>query len=174
MQALITLIYPFLSIVAHRAGPEDLPRSSFLLGLVVVAHIAIYFAGMILLDVTAPRTLALPLLDTLTQLMFFSALLAGMGLQARLPQTLTAVFGADVLLNSLSVPVAMMVPETSESFTDNLPALAAIGILLWSLGVKGHILHRAVGFPYFVGVLIALGFYIALLVLDTTLFGVPS
>ncbi|NNF66186.1 MAG: hypothetical protein HKM98_01615 [Gammaproteobacteria bacterium] len=148
-----------------------MPRSEFLLGLVIALHIGVYFAGMILLEVGPQRTLALPLLDTVTQAVLFSLVLVFMQLKDRIVQSLTAVFGADVLLNLLSIPLALMSSASIDSAAGSLPALAAIVVLLWSLGVKGHILQRATGFPYFVGVVIALGFYIAVLMIDNSLFG---
>ena len=172
MQTLITVIRPFLYIVAQRVGPDVLPRSRFLLTLVIATHIVVYYLGMIALEAAPERVLSMPVLDTVTQSAFFSALLLAMGLQDRLIQTLTAVFGADVVLNLISVPLALM--PSSDSPELSFPVLASILVLLWSLGVKGHILHRATGFPYFVGVLISAGFFIAFLWLDTAIFGVPT
>ena len=84
MHALITLASPFIRIVAHRAGPQHLPASRFLLGLVIVLHVAVYYAAMLVLDVPAPRSVALPVVDTIVQGILFSALLLFLGLQARL------------------------------------------------------------------------------------------
>lgn len=172
MQALITFLKPFFLIVAHRVGPDVLPRSGFLLGLVIVMHILVYYLGLLVMDTTPGRTLVMPLLDTATQYAFFSVLVVGAGLRERLVQTLTAVFGADVMLNLISLPLAMAPVADPPALT--LPVLASVIVLFWSLGVKGHILHRALGFPYFVGVLIACGFLIAFLALDSAIFGAPA
>ncbi|MDH3587871.1 MAG: hypothetical protein OEQ74_00570 [Gammaproteobacteria bacterium] len=174
MQALITLVRPFLLIVAHRAGPEHLPASRFLLALVVAGHISIYLAGMLALDVAPPRAVMLPFLDAATQAAFFSALLMGLGLQERLLQTLTAVFGADIVLNTVSVPLALFGTAEPGAPGASVIALVTIVVMLWSLGVKGHILRHAAGFPYFVGVAIALGFFVGFLALDIALYGTPS
>lgn len=171
MQAFITLTKPFLSIAAQRAGPEVLPKSQFLLTLIVGTHIVVYFAGMRALDAAPGRAVSLALLDTVTQCVFFSALLLIMGFRARLVQTLTAVFGADIVLNLVSLPLAMMSAANPPEMS--FPVLASILVLLWSLGVKGHILQRAVGVPYFVGVVSAAGFLVAFYVLDFAFYGAP-
>ena len=171
MHALITLISPFIQIVAHRAGPQHLPASRFLLGMVIVFHIAVYYAAMLILDVPAPRSVALPVVDTLVQGVLFSALLLFLGLQARVLQTLTAVFGADVLLNLLQLPLAVIGPLSSGSPAAIISLLLLIALALWSLGVKGHILHHAAGLPYFVGVALALAFLVSFLAIEQALLG---
>ena len=127
---------------------------------------------MIVLDASPERTLSMPLLDTVTQYAFFSILLVSMQQRDRLVQTLTAVFGADVVLNLVSLPLAM-IPE-SEPPELTFPLLASLVLLLWSISVKGHILHRAVGFPYVVGVIVSAGFFIVFLFIDSAIYGVPS
>lgn len=171
MHALITLTLPFIQIIAHRAGPQHLPASRFLLALVIVLHIAVYYAAMLILDVPAPRSFALPMVDTIVQGVLFSALLMFLGLQARVLQTLTAVFGADVLLNLLQLPLAVIGPLSSDSPVALISLLSLIALALWSLGVKGHILRHAAGFPYFVGVALALAFLIGFLAIEQALLG---
>ena len=171
MNALLTLVRPFVSILAHRDGPEDLPASQFLLGLVIVAHVSVYFVALTLLKADSARLYGMPFIDTAAQIVFFAGLLSAMGLKARILQTLTAAFGADALLNALIVPIALAINSTgTESSLAPVLSLALLAIMLWSLGVKGHILHRAVGFPYVVGVVIALGFVIVMISLERALF----
>ncbi|MBT8137834.1 MAG: hypothetical protein KJO54_12525 [Gammaproteobacteria bacterium] len=171
MQALITFVLPFVQIVAHRAGPQHLPASRFLLALVLALHIAVYYAAMVILEVPAARAVALPFVDTLTQSVCFAAVLLFLGLQGRMLQTLTAVFGADVLLNLLQLPLAVFGPLSSGSPAAVVSLLLLIAIALWSLGVKGHILRHAAGLPYFVGVALALVFLIGFLAIEQALFG---
>ena len=175
MNALLTLLRPFVAILAHREGPESLPASRFLLGLVIACHLAVYAVGMSVSNASNARLLGMPLIDTVAQFAFFAVLLSAMGFRARILQTLTAVFGTDVLLNGIIVPMALA-HGTPDAPTPLAPliSLAIIVVMLWSLAVKGHILQRAVGFPYFVGVIIALAFAIALLTVDQVLFPVIS
>lgn len=174
MHALIALTLPFVQIVAHRAGPQHLPASRFLLGLVIVLHVAVYYAAMLILEVPAPRAVALPFVDTIVQGVFFSGLLLFLGLQERLLQTLTAVFGADVLLNLLQLPLAVIGPLSSGSPAAIISLLLLIALALWALGVKGHILRHSAGLPYFVGVALALAFLIGFLAIEQALFGVAA
>lgn len=174
MHALITLAMPFARIVAHRAGPQHLPASGFLLGLVVLLHVAVYYVAMWILEVEPVRAATLPLLDTVTQGALFAGLLALLGVPERMLQTLTAVFGADVLLNLLQLPLAIIGPISAESPAATLSLLALIALALWSLGVKGHILRHAAGLPYFLGVAIALAFLAGFLAIEYAIFGAAT
>ncbi len=174
MRTLLALVSPFAAIAAHRAGPQHLPRSAFLLALVIVVHFLVYLLGMKVLGTPAPRFFVLPLLDTVAQAGFFALLLSAAGFRDRLTQTLTAVFGADALLNVLSVILAMASNASGEAAVGILPAIAALVVMLWSLGVKGHILMHAAGFPYFVGVSLALGMFVFVIAVDYSIFGPPA
>lgn len=148
-----------------------MPASRMLLGLILVLHLAVYIFDLYLVDTRGSRLIAMPLLDTLAQFAFFGVLLLAMGFPGRILQTLTAVFGADLVLEIAYVPIALASTAGSESLVGALGGLGALVLLLWSLAVKGHILERATGLPYFVGVTIALGFTLGLFALDTKLFG---
>ncbi len=172
MNALLTLVRPFVGILAHRVGPDSLPASQFLLGLVIVAHVLVNVAILAVTNADSARLAAMPLIGTVAQAAFFSVLLSAMGFTARIVQTLTAMFGVDVLLGSLLVPIVLGLAAPGASAIAPVLSLAVIALMLWSLAVKGHILQRAVGLPYFVGVIIALAFSIAMLGLERTLFPV--
>lgn len=162
---------PFVGIVAHRVGPEILPASRLLLGVVFAIHMLIYMLDLYVLDTRGPRLLALPLLDASAQVLFFGGLLTVMGFPQRVLQTLTAAFGTDLVLELIYLPLAFASQAGAGSGIAALSALGALLLLLWSLAVKGHILERATGLPYFVGVTIALGFSLALYALDVVLYG---
>ena len=170
MNAVVTLISPFVGIVAHRVGPDVLPASRFLLGLVLALHLVVYTFDLWVLETAAPRLFALPIIDAGAQGVFFAVLLATMGLPERLLQTLTAAYGAELVLEIVYLPIALAMNTGAETPIAALGSFAALGLLLLSLAVKGHILHRATGLPYFVGVTIALGLSLALIALDDTLF----
>lgn len=172
MQTLIAILKPFLLIVAQRVGPDVLPRSQFLLVVVIAANIAVSWLVLDLLNIEPARRIIIPFLDAATQCLLISVLLLSMKLGNRLVQTLIAAYGADMILNLVSLPLALVPASDPPRLT--LPVLASVVVLFWSLGVKGHILHRAAGFPYFVGVLIAAGFFIAFLFLDSAIFGTPA
>lgn len=170
MNALVTLVRPFVRIVAHQLGPDALPPSRLLLGLVITLHLAIYTLDLWVLDAAGPRLVALPLLDVVAQSLFFGVLLMAMGWAARVLQTLIAVFGADLVLGMLYLPVALGAQAGPATAAGALASIAALGLLLLSLGVKGHILNRATGLPYVVGVVLAMGLTLTLLALDRALF----
>ena len=171
MNALLTLVRPFVAILAHREGPEDLPASQFLLGLVIACHLVVSAMVVSVSNGGDVRVYAMPLIGTVAQFAFFAMLLSVMGFRSRILQTLIAVFGTDVLLNGIVVPMALAsgTPDAPSPLAPLL-SLAMIVVMLWSLAVKGHILQRAVGLPYFVGVIISLAFAIALMSVGHALF----
>lgn len=171
MSAVLALLVPFLSIISHRAGPDVLPASRFLLGLVIFTHLMIYALGMYLGHAPPIEIISMPLIDMLAQVLFFSVLLGIAGFKARTLQTLIAAFGVDIIFNSVLLPVAWAMPEGGGVALPPLLSFFALAVLLWSIAVKGHIVHRAIGVPYFVAVLIALGFVVALYVAGQKLFG---
>lgn len=171
MNALLTLVRPFAVILAHRAGPDSLPASQFLLGLVIVCHVIVYAVAMSVANADGARLIGMPLIDTAAQAIFFAVLLSAMGLSGRIVQTLTAAFGVDVLLYGLVLPILLAINVAdAASLSGLLLSLTYFAIILWSLSVKGYILQRSAGFPYFVGVIIALAFALVLMMVDQALF----
>lgn len=173
MRFLIALASPLVSILAHRAGPETLPASRLLLSLVIAAHLAIYYLSMFAIYDGGSRRIVLPVLDTAVSAVLFALVLYGFRVGARLVQTLTAVFGTELLLNLVLYPV--LVASRGVGGSAGAPLLLIVlGVLLWSLSVRGHILRRATGMSYYLGVTVALLFFLFFYMLDLTLFGQES
>ncbi|NND61249.1 MAG: hypothetical protein HKN49_13375 [Gammaproteobacteria bacterium] len=170
MKNLFALFEPFIAIIAHRDGPDRLPASQFLLIIILIAHTLVYALGTHLSGSPARETLLLPLVDLAAQGLFFGLLLALMGLSNRILQTLIASFGVDTLFNFALLPIALAVGSQSDQLPPFL-VLSWLVLVIWSIAVKGHILHRATGIPYFAAMVLALGFVIALFKLATSLSG---
>lgn len=146
----------FVDISFHRRGPDVLPASQFLLGLVL----AVYFvAGFALLPSESSPAVALALLvvDRLLYLGTAWAVLSAVGKLRRFTQTAIALVGTDTFFNLVSVPLLLW-DQHLQAPPDHAtqPQLLLGFLLLWSIDVGGFILARAMERPYIVGLLVVL------------------
>lgn len=151
----------FWNLCLLRGGPEQVPYSSafawgvFCLWLAVAMPLALSVPGL-----AGPRALLFVVTTAGVEFVVVALLLSWRGFSARLLQTLAALFGADLLLNLLSLPLVL--PFAGE----HTPAAvyAAIAQLLlfgWSVAVKGHILRSALELPRGIAYLLALSMALA-------------
>lgn len=160
------ILLVFWRICTFRGGPDLVPASTALLGLVIVANavtsiVASSFLQTILPSAPPGETMEVAVVsDTLVlftgvvvSLASTSALiwllLTLMGFSARIYQTLTAVFGTDIILTTISTLMIFL----ATSMNTALSQLAFLGMFFWTVGTFGFILHKALE--------IALGFGIA-------------
>ena len=100
-------------------------------------------------------------LDLVLMLAFFATLLAANRKTSRIEQTLTAVLGTGTLLAILSLPLTWWLDtQGAASPTAIFPAVGIYVLVLWSIGINGHILRRALEIPYAGGVVLAAGYFI--------------
>ena len=89
----------------------------------------------------------------------------------RLTQTLTALAGSLALLDLIALPITSWWQQVHDSGVANpLPALLLLAVLGWNLGVVGHVLRHALGIAWFMGIAIALAFYLLFMDVMNTLF----
>lgn len=160
MQALIRL---FIEIALHRKGPQDVPASSAVFGLALLAYLVV---GAAVIWPAADSAIVLAgqlLLDLLLVAVIFGGLLAVTGRAARTMQTLAALFGTGALLSTAALPFVWI---NARVFSDGAPVpgmeLAAVlsttalfMLLIASLLVTGHVMRHALGWSYAAGVLVA-------------------
>lgn len=146
----------FFDIALHRRGPEDLPASQFLLGLVLAVYLVI---GLVALQLgsTISRAATLLLLDTAVYLSLVWAVLRLFGRARRYLQTATAMIGTDVLFNTIGLPL-MLLEESVQAPPGELtmPRFMFLVLFIWSVDVGGYILSKAIEKPYIVAVAIVL------------------
>jgi hypothetical protein len=148
----------FVDIAFHRRGPEDLPASTFLLVLVVAVYV---FVASLALHLAPPveRAALLLALDTTVYCGFIWGVLKSFNRERRFRQTAVALFGADTLINLLSVPLLLWGGGLEAA--DATPPAAAIAVLLllcWQIDIAGYVLSRAIERPYVVGVSIMIAY----------------
>ncbi|MFO7582564.1 hypothetical protein [Guyparkeria sp.] len=162
----MSLIRLFFQLIFLRVGPEDMPAGTqpiyialgfyLLVGILldqVVASEAGFGAGLLLLGADA-AVLAL-----------YSAGLAMVwGHRPRIPQMLTALYGATAMLGLVAWPLVAMQPTGGEAVDVDgavgLWSMLMIALFAWNLVVLGQIYRRTLGLNAAIGMLIALGYFI--------------
>ena len=155
------LALAFIDIALHRRGPEELPASQFLTGMALVLDVSVGLLSLWVLGVFQTDALLL-FLDCAFFLAYVFVTLRLFRHERRFAQTTSALLGTDVLFNLIGLPLALWgraaaVPP--ESVT--APTLLRLLLLLWWVDVSGFVLGRAIGRPYFVGVLLVILYVMA-------------
>lgn len=153
-----------------RAGPEDMPAGQQPL----LIAVGFYLVVGVLLDlaVTSEGGLGHGLGAGLMLLAADALVLVGysVGLallrnhRARIPQMLTALFGATAMLGLVAWPLVAMQPTGAEAADIDtqlgLWSVLMIVLFAWNLAVLGQIYRRTLDFGAASGVLTALGYFI--------------
>ena len=142
-----------------RMKPQDLPSSSTLLALVLVAHTLVGVA-VAAVNLRFAQALAAGFIDTALMCGLTTGLLMLRTLRERTVQTLTALAGAGSIIGFVAYPVSLWLHDAHQA-NEQSPALGALLLLMlgWSLTVSSHILRHALSAPFYVGLLVSVAFY---------------
>lgn len=151
----------FLQICLLRQGPQILPASRFLLGLLVVLNAITGVAGLL-----AGLSLSAAMLITVAHIsiglgLAYLILLVSMKVSRAL-QTLTALSGTGVILNVISMLLIWLLPEEGQQ--QNIISMLLIGVLFWSIFIIGGIFRHALSISLAMGVLTSIGYVFTLIV----------
>lgn len=155
------LLHRFFDICLLRAGPQDLPASTVLLWLSLLAYFTV---GMVMsvqnLDV-AHATLLVALDSALLAALLFALLWSRNALDRYL-QTLTALLGTGAILQLAAMPILSWqqqgLGDEGVSAGLMISSLLLWIWLLWDLIVVGHILRHTLSTRLPIGVLIGLAY----------------
>ncbi|MGI9212191.1 MAG: hypothetical protein ACR2HF_06930 [Methylococcaceae bacterium] len=150
------LLQLLLNICIFRKGPQHVPASPLLLGLVLAAYLLM---GTVLLgSETDPlEGLIHALAESMLLGGFLWTTLSLMGKRPRLLQTAIAVFASDALVSTLAIPLLMLMTHVTEA----KPAyLVLLGLMIWHWAILGHILRHAVSVRWIQGIGLALVYMI--------------
>lgn len=151
----------FAGIALRRRGPESLPDSGFLVGLVLIIDLAVYLVEIGFYGGIDQAGLMLFGIDMLLLFVFVYALLSFFRLERRFRQTITAILGADIIISLCFLPVASIVTLLGLSVTEEPFLVLPLVFLFWQIYVSATILARSLSQPLIVG----LGFEILYLCL---------
>jgi uncharacterized membrane protein YagU involved in acid resistance len=152
------LISAFVDIALHRRGPEHLPASQFLLGLLVATNLA---AGLLTVQIADDPALpfAAVLIQTALELAFIWCVLRAFERQRRFIQSAAAVLGTDMLLALLEWPLLVWDKSLDAPLTElTLPRMIDFLIWAWSIDISAAIMSRALERPYVVALAIVIGY----------------
>jgi cellobiose-specific phosphotransferase system component IIC len=166
-EAMQPLVRLFIDIALHRKGPQDVPAAGAVLGLALLAYIAMGAATLWPSVAAAQMLVGQLTLDLLLTVVFFGGLLALTGKTGRVRQTLAALFGTGALLSAIALPFVWV---AARALADGaaapgmegpalLSTMALFMVLLASLLVTGHIMRHALDWNYAAGVLTAVAYF---------------
>jgi len=169
---MIELFRAFLKIAILKMGPEDLPASRFLLGLVTAIYLVSGAASVALYTNDAGEAVLQLAVDLGLTVAFFGAIVVLYGKRPRLLQTMTALLGTGALLSIAALPFTawMRLLEITGHAGVGVPALGIYFVVLWSISVTGHIVHRALGIPFLGGLIIGVTYFVLNLATFASLF----
>ena len=157
IDGVLTLFITLVDIILLRKGPEDIPRSSVLLVVVVLIWLAAGAAVIASIEILDQTDFVVSLMTAAVAILLYSSVLVFSNKTARLLQTLTAILGCGAVLQLFFVIVRVVFGSLID---ENVGALVSYLILLWSVPVEGHIIARATDRYWYVGFLIAFSVFI--------------
>ena len=164
----------FVDIALHRRGPEHVPASGFLFGLLLLVHVATGIAAMQFVQPPA-RAVGLVIFDTALYVGFVWLVFARFRYPSRFVQTTSALLGAETVLTLIEIPVLSLAGfENGEVDAPNIGTWLFLLLILWSIDINGFVLSRALQQSYVVGVLIVLGYVFGSFTLGGLLFPAAS
>jgi hypothetical protein len=151
------LLKIFVDICLFRAKPEQLPYSFFLMMLCIITYA---FVGMGLNIIDLPFNKAI-LVTGLDVSMMVGLTCAGLWIRSflnRAVKTLAAIAGTGVLFTLAVIPVVLVLPEQPDA-QGGIFSLLLLVIVMWNMGVLGHILSNALSFPFWAGIGVAIMYF---------------
>ncbi len=149
---MLPLIRRLFDIILLRKGPEDLPRSWFLLLLIVALWLFSALASLALIEPIEEADFFLGIFSAAVGVICYASLVVISGHSERLTQTVSAIVGCGALITFIFIAeYVLLLPLLGTVIT----GLIANLILLWSVPVEGHIIARAIDRDWYIGILIA-------------------
>jgi len=160
----ISLLQFFWGLCGLKKAPQDLPSSSVLLGLALLAY---FMSSMVVavLQWEVPKAVLAAMLDTVLFTILCYALLWARLLSNRFTQTMTALAGSCALLTLVAAPLGYWQKALGGPINGviTFPALLLFVWTGWNITVIGHILRHALSTAFALGVGLAAAYtYITL------------
>ncbi len=160
------LITRFLDICFLRAGPQDLPSSSWLMKLSLLIYFAVATLSQ-LIEYSLPISLAAAVAELFLLLLIVGLLLRVRGFSSRFKQTITAMAGSGVLISLVALPLVHLAAGISPenmNLVDSAIMTLIMFVLLWSLMVTAHIFRNALEIKAGMAVALTVVYTIAMMV----------
>jgi hypothetical protein len=161
------LLRLFWDICQFRKGPQDVPASQALLQLNIAAYSVVSVLQALLDNDWLQGLLQVPLAAAIL-LAFVWVSLTAAGKPNRLLQTLIAMFATDALISSLALPVQVLLKINPDA---SLAHLAMLLLMLWHMGVIGHIFRHALSRSLTIGLALSFVYIVFTVQVMVMLFG---
>jgi hypothetical protein len=168
------LLFLLRDVIQLRRGPQDAPHSPRLLVTLCAASLLLQLAVARALNADGD-TLAGGILALAFNFGLLFLLLAVRKLSNRFVQAALTLLGCAILFQLLSMPIVLMAgghpPNPGDQLTpvQVLLGLVSLPLLIWKLIVDAHILRHSLDLPFVSGLLIAVCWVIAELILAAAL-----
>lgn len=149
------VIQRILAIALLRAGPQDLPYSTGLMGTVIAITAAVNIPVIQRYTPDAQPLAQIGLLVAFN-LGFLAAALWLRGHGPRFVQTASALFGSDIVISAVALPILLIIGRPDEA--NALAALAFFALLIWNIAVVQHILRAALSLSSLAGLAASLAY----------------
>lgn len=149
------LIQLFLDICLFRKGPQDIPASRFLLGLILGLNLLVS-TGLLLMEADVIQALFQAACAMGLMFAFLYLVLRLARLTPRFLQTATAALGSDTVFTLAALP--LMVTGQLQPEWQGALSLLLSALMLWAIAVLAHVLREALNLPYLAGFGLALAY----------------
>jgi hypothetical protein len=142
----------YTELAVFRRGPEDLPVSAVLLLLTIAAYLLVTLGLGSVMPVTAGNRIDLLALNAAFVVACYWVVLRLAGRPERFLQTVTAVFGFQLVIAPINVGFRALFQRYAAGEPLSLPVwfmLLAMLLAVWTLAINGRILRSATGWPLF-------------------------
>lgn len=156
-RSLLSLVRTLFDITLLRKGPDSIPSSGILLLLVVGLWLFASLTILSLIEQYDERDFIIGLYTALAGVVAYTVILVAAGHASRAMRTMTAILGCGALISLAFVAeFVLFTPFLGPTITGIVAQL----ILLWSVPVEGHIIARALGRHWYIGIVIAIGVFV--------------
>ncbi len=153
---MFALAHLVLQISLFRKGPEDLPASSLLLGLLLVINVLVSITLYSTInDTTVLRAATLVVASLAATAGLVWLVLNLLNYAQRFMQTFTALVGVDVLLTCITAIIAVLTLQ-EDGAMGSIGSLALLLLLIWNLSIYASIFQRALEVHLIIGLGLAL------------------
>ena len=154
---MLALIRTLFDITMIRKGPDAVPHSWLLLYLTVVLWFFPLLVAAVLVPTFEGPVILVSVASWGISLLAYGAVIVLSGFKARLLQSMTAIIGCGALIFVGQVAgLVLLTPFIGVLLAQILVFL----LLFWSIYVKGHIIAAAIGRPWYIGFVVAIGVFL--------------
>jgi hypothetical protein len=140
-----------------RKGPENIPASVTVLAFAIGLLLLSFFCSAILITESGNDSLSLSFLITIFSYVLYWLILVVNGYANRLLPTISSIMACGSLLTITQVAAQVFL---GPFLSVNLTFIVAWLIEIWKIPVKGHIIARAIGQHWYLGIVIAMTIFI--------------